>query len=203
MGFDIERNALKLPCPSHNERELAPRAPDCRPCSFSPEPVLAAKLGLPGGLGWFAQGLEDLAALAPHSQAAVLGCPCGQGMSSRAPPGAHPSSAPRRGLLSQVPHYLPGRGCSHVPGFPLQAHYSWHPRFSNTPCWAMSLSTSGWRGETRPNFLHCVLIPALQGEPGAPGLCPLQLWARPHPWTSLSHPRRSRSPGSREVEAAW
>lgn len=55
------------------------------------------------------------------------------------------------------------------PGFPPQARYSWHPRFSNTPCWAVSLSTSGWRGETRPNFLHCLLIPALQGELGAPG----------------------------------
>lgn len=28
MGFDIERNALRLPCPSHDNQEPAPKAPD-------------------------------------------------------------------------------------------------------------------------------------------------------------------------------
>lgn len=77
-------------------------------------------------------------------------------------------------------------------GFYSKPASSDHPPFSNTPCWAMSSPTLGWRGETRPNFLPCVLIPALEGEPGVPGpvssaglgICP------------PSHPGTSFAPGA-------
>lgn len=79
-------------------------------------------------------------------------------------------------------------------GFYSKPASSDHPLFSNTPCWAMSSPTLGWRGETRPNFLPCVLIPALEGEPGVPGpvlsaglgICP------------PSHPGTSFAPGAHQ-----
>lgn len=133
--------------------------------------MLAAILGLPGGLGWFTPGLEDLAALAPHSQAAVLGCPCGQGMSSRAPPGAHPSSAPRRGLLSQVPHYLPGRGCSRVTWVSTPSPLFLAPTFLQYTLLGRVFVDFGLERRNEAQFSALRAYPCPTGRTGGPWAC--------------------------------